>query len=441
MHCNLLGLSAELQLMIIENLLRDGTKTDLINWSSTSSYFRNLLAPNIFDSDIFKTLELSDDENNASSLITVANSPYNVDVKELHFTSFKSVNFLDCEAILPRSVDALLCDLRRFPSLETLGINLGPMFFSMRRSKDILRDEVETPEQVLRAEASAPWRALMSRIYSALAQNKSHHVKHFELIYLIWKTVSAFSDPAFHDFLSHIERFRIHICNRYYCKRYPDQLQGYATFMQELDEYFFNHLGNVTSLSIDAPPDGYLGLEGLNHAPLALHSGQMPLLKTLDLRNIIVCAELIDFLDGHNHILEEVELHDCYASPGGNTKIGIYWSQLFTCLSSAGRHSKIRRFELEVDCAISLPCGEDWVGQEDRYSAHERPDEVCEAHTILVQDPRRRLFPYGILNYDDGYLLPDQEVNSAAFWKGEDQASWDLLMEVVERNAKEATKE
>lgn len=31
MHCNLLDLSAELQLMIIEDLLQDGIKSDLIN--------------------------------------------------------------------------------------------------------------------------------------------------------------------------------------------------------------------------------------------------------------------------------------------------------------------------------------------------------------------------------------------------------------------------
>lgn len=83
------------------------------------------------------------------------------------------------------------------------------MGMHLHRNKEIVLGEVETPEQVLKAEASAPWRALMSRTYSALAQDKSHHVKYFEIRRLVWK---------------------------------------------------------------HAPDGGRLGLEGANHTPLALHS-------------------------------------------------------------------------------------------------------------------------------------------------------------------------
>ena len=49
------------------------------NWSSTSSYFHNILAPNIF-----KLAKLVNDKSSAS-LITLANSsPHNALVKELH---------------------------------------------------------------------------------------------------------------------------------------------------------------------------------------------------------------------------------------------------------------------------------------------------------------------------------------------------------------------
>lgn len=39
-----------------------------------------------------------------------------------------------------------------------------------------LVSEEETPDQVLKAQAAAAWRALMSRIYSALAKKKIHTV-------------------------------------------------------------------------------------------------------------------------------------------------------------------------------------------------------------------------------------------------------------------------
>ena len=60
-------------------------------------------------------------------------------------------------------------------------------------------------------------------------------------------------------------------------------------------------------------------------------------------------------------------------------------------------------------------------------------NELCDAHTILFQDPWRRLFPYRLLDERYSFLRSDQEVNLAAFWKGQ-------LMGLVERNAKEAAK-
>lgn len=90
-------------------------------------------------------------------------------------------------------MNALLCDLSHFPSLEILIIDFSSMDMHLHRNKEIVLDEVETPEQVLKAEASAPWRALMSRTYFTLAQNKSHHVKYFEIRRLVWKQVSTFN--------------------------------------------------------------------------------------------------------------------------------------------------------------------------------------------------------------------------------------------------------
>lgn len=149
MRCSLLKLPAELLLKIIEELRRgENVKTnanddkendddhkesqdepikiyhDLMSWSCTCSYFRNLLAP-----DIFKAVNLVNDERSGSSLNTVAMSLHNVHVKELHFIGSalgdvhrEQTGFSDTEGILPRGVDALICNLRRFPSLERFSI-------------------------------------------------------------------------------------------------------------------------------------------------------------------------------------------------------------------------------------------------------------------------------------------------------------------------------
>ena len=111
------SLPAELHLKIINDLLRDkdieaqedkqeeriNTDHDLINWSCTCFYFRNLLAPKIF-----KAAKLVNHEKSGSSLNAVAKSPHNVHVKDLHFIGSalgpchsKEAALSDTEGILP----------------------------------------------------------------------------------------------------------------------------------------------------------------------------------------------------------------------------------------------------------------------------------------------------------------------------------------------------
>lgn len=106
-------------------------KTDLINWSCTSSYFRNLLAPKSSKAASSR-LSSSFFPKSISFLNKIVKCPYNADVKELQFSSSK------------------------------------------------------TPEQVLKAQILAAWRTILFRTYS-VAQNKSLHFKHLEIRKLFWK--------------------------------------------------------------------------------------------------------------------------------------------------------------------------------------------------------------------------------------------------------------
>lgn len=102
MHCPLLDLSAELQLIIVEEMLRDEhikvhTNDDrrhhkemqdepvefyhLINWSCKCSHFRNFLAPNIW-----KSAKLANDEKSGFSINALAKSPHNVHVRSLQLS-------------------------------------------------------------------------------------------------------------------------------------------------------------------------------------------------------------------------------------------------------------------------------------------------------------------------------------------------------------------
>lgn len=453
MQCDLLDLPVELKLMIVEELLRDehvevhpndDTQLenyhkeiqdepikiyhDLINWSCTCSHFRNLLVPRIL-----KTVRLVNSEKSGCSIDTLAKSPHIVHVQSLHFigsalgdTHKEEPAFSDTEGIFPRSVGAVLCNLQRFPSLERLSIEFDYNF--QRKDEWIygmnLEAEAETPEQVLEAENSEAWRALMSKTYSALIQNKSPHFKHLDIRQLIWKQVSTFSHASFYDFLGHFERFTLSIHGESDELDHQSNLaKDYPALMGKMDKYFFNHLANVTTLSIKAPPEGPLGLsEHINplpYAPLTLKADQMPLLTTLHLENIFASPELIDFLVGHKDTLEELVLRNCNAAI---MEMGTYWSELFTSFFFA-HPAKLRHLEL-FDCEMNL------MFEEEEY------EQVL---AILQQDSRRIFFPYALLD-KYGVLYYDEETSLEEFLEGNDQMSWDRLIGLVKQNAKKAMK-
>lgn len=446
MHCDLLRLPVELQLKIIEELLRDddieanaNEETlddddcseeqdepikiyhDLINWSCTCTYFRNLLAPNIF-----KTIKLVNNDKSGFSVNAVAESPHNVVVEELHFVGSalgdehrEEPMYSDTVGILPRSVEVLLGNLQRFPRLEKLSIKFDYSLGSPGWEDDIWKstDRENNPQQVLQDEASVAWRALMCRTYSALTHNRTPQFKHLEIRQLIWKVVSNFSHPFFHHFLSQLEHFTLSI----YGEEFGDGMMSnmyddYTGTMGKLDEYFFNHLAKVTSLSVKAPREGPLGLEGFG-APLEINADRMPLLAILHLQYCCMSHELHEFLSCRADTLKELTLHNCFAD-----ECIILWSELFTALFSA-RPPQIRRFELVVDETL-LPNKQNLNKKENKN-----------IRTILQQNPGRRFFPYADMDYSTGNLLYDEAASFLMFMKGDDQKSWDRLMELVDSNA------
>ncbi|MCJ1468517.1 hypothetical protein MMC07_007146 [Pseudocyphellaria aurata] len=404
----------EVQQMIIDELLRsEDLKAraeqdepiiiyhDLINWSCLHSYFRNLLAPHIF-----KTVKLVNDEKSGASLDAVATSPHCVHIENLHFIG-SAPDKVDVEkadgekpdgekfdgeqsappvddGIFPRSVDGLLSDLKRFPSLKSLSIRFDHHYHDEDDYDDVL--QVENPDEVVKAEAQSPWRALMYLVYSALSRNKTPHVKHLDIRQLIRKDVSTFGRAPFHAFLGHLEQFTLSIHGEilgtttggdYDLEWYSNATNQYSAIMGILDKSFFDHLAHVTILSIKAPKEGPLGLVETQYSPLALRAGHMPLLRTLHLEYVFVCQELIDFLVYHKDTLEEVTLRNCYAAH----EAGIHWSELFEVLESA-HPAKLRRFELVRD-KLDPPV--------ESYTFRKTGRKMIKT---LLQDPGNIIFPY-----------------------------------------------
>lgn len=153
--------------------------------SCTCSYFRILLAP-----DIFRTVKLFNDGEGNSSLNTVARSQHNIHVKELHLIGFdlgyplsEKAEFSDNEETIPRYVENLVRELQRFPNLEKLSLKLDYELGSFDKWIGYTTGHVnaETPEEGLEVEDSSAYRSLMPKTYSTLVQYKLPHLKLFEI--------------------------------------------------------------------------------------------------------------------------------------------------------------------------------------------------------------------------------------------------------------------
>ena len=407
---------------------------DLLNWSCTSHFFRELLAPYVFE-----TIRLRNTDSSGSSVTSLSQSKHNQYVKELIYIGsapgdahVEEEAYSDTEAILPENVSSILSGLNCFPSLETLSIEF-PYHFADYDEWDEGLDlcaEEESDEDVKTAESEIAWRALMARTYTALIQNKGTNLKSLEIKKLGPMKVSTFNDPAFHQFLGQIERFTLSIYGEDNGAGWQiNKVEHYIALMSKLDTYFFNHLTSCTYLTLEAPEEGPLGLEGMNHIPLALKKDQMPVLKTIYLKYVLVGQELIDFLAGHSKTLETLTLRQCSAEPEGLADNGITWKTFFDGLYEA-EFEKLYQLSLLYN-TIPLT-SEECNGKaedEEKVSA-----EVKKARQILKDDSNRRLFPYISIDDKYGMIFELEGENLASFRKGEDQAAYDRLMCSVRAN-------
>ena len=477
MHCSLVDLSDELHLKIIQEVLKHDQllhdrsmetdphqghqdrddefqyHRDLMNWSCTSQNFRNLLAPYVF-----RKIKLRNDEKSGASVDAVLKSSHGDLVKEIYFLgnippemAKPDDNNEDDEPLpegfhkesdeaeekekksititLPPVVDNLLSNLYQFSNLESLSIGFTYPY-------DNPFDEYYDAEGIVdneNPEAARAFEALLTTTYETLLRNKAPQLRALEIRKFVWTFTKPYESPTFHDFLSHIKHFSLSVRGSEngagWCLNTCD---GYLECVERFDELFFNHLASAISLTLQAPDEGPIGLEGMRHARLAFRRKQMPLLNSLHLEHIFICQELVDFVVGHTDTLERLTLHDCYSSVNGlQENDPFYWSHFFDALHGADlkqlSHLEIQPYNapLTFDEAIynrvPAECAE--------------PDNVRQIRQVISADKRRRVFGYAQLSAEYGACDVDDEENQAAFERGEDQVAYDRLMANVNANA------
>ena len=82
----------------------------------------------------------------------------------------------------------------------------------------------------------------------------------------------------------------------------------FENYINNLDHYFFDALGNVTHLAIIGHEEGAIGQDVYWQARLPLRTTHVPKLKKLELGYCSIQDDLLDFLVAHSSTLEGSKL-------------------------------------------------------------------------------------------------------------------------------------
>ena len=334
---------------------------------------------------------------------------------------------------LPPVVDDILSDLHRLSNIESLSIGFTYPYESVF-------DEYYDNEGLDMSGDPEPARdlhALMTKTYDTLLRNKRLQLRAVEIRKFVWIFTDPYESQNFHDFLSQVEHFALSVRGgdngAGWCVNTCDE---YLDCVARFDELFFDHLASATKLTLKAPYQGPIGLDGWRHARLALRKKQMPLLKSLHLEHIFICRELVGFVASHADSLEQLTLHDCNGRPNlsQDSNDGFCWNQFFDALRSADlKHLSC----LEIrPLYVPLTFEEKYESPSSPLQTQRaEPENVQQIRRMLNADPRRRVFGYATLDDKYGHCFIDDEGNVAAFERGEDQLAFDRLMGNVNANA------
>ena len=289
--------------------------------------------------------------------------------------------------------------------------------------------EGETSAQVVEAEQTENWRALMAQSYDALVRNERSCFERFEIKDLMPKEVSTFNSDAFHTLLGTLKTFKLSL-HEYdngagWCL---NTLRYYNPFAKNLGAWFFDHLDSVQEFVLQADKTGPLGLDdGHNWAHLALRPHQMPSLRSVHLTYIRLCHELIDFITAHLDALENIVLYDCHAATPRSLfeSEGVAWHVFFSAISDR-QPQKLKSFVLESADEITI---------QDKYGEPSE-EEVRRIQATMDKHPGRKLFAYNTIGDKYGMLFEDEEQVEASFPEGKDANAYEKLMVILERNTK-----
>ncbi|KAL9622123.1 MAG: hypothetical protein Q9160_003466 [Pyrenula sp. 1 TL-2023] len=439
-RCHLIELPNEIRLQVISHLEDD--QTTIFAFSATCKILRSLLVP-----QIFRSIPLRESTRSGGSIQALLRASYGQHVKELRYATKADDpgngagenESEEAEDILSSNSYDILGHLHRFPNLQRLTLTFEFDIANWDRAI-FMFDQLETPDEVHRAESTLVWRKLLRQTFAALAANSpniSHHLKAFHLHKLPPVQVSVWETLPWQAFLSSFQELYLRVYGRDGGPGWHiNTKQGICDFVPTLGGSFFDKVPCLTSLTLAGDFDCPFGLTGTSHdieTPLPLQPRHMPKLQSFTCNYTFIGRELVEFVTAHHATLEILRLYECYSAKPNSVLFGntFSWAEFFTALRNAKPQLSVLR-KLEIGETETLFDGK--VRPIPFASENDEDTEEIRAVRKGLQEPCRRLFSYHCMDDEIGMAIEMVAENRAAFLKGEDQRAYDDLMKLIQDN-------
>ncbi|KAM3554711.1 hypothetical protein ARSEF4850_006338 [Beauveria asiatica] len=436
----ILQLPQELVAMITEQLCH----RDLVRLSSTCRSCRVHFAPLVFH-----TIRFGNNKRTANSALVAAKT-HDYHVRRLEFSYIakpEKVNgdevppLLKSNALLPASRQLL--EGCATPKADVVSLCVKYTDFRKIRggyndSNDIfdLLHDIEHPIETMNAEQRYRWRAVLNETYRAIAKNLI--VRKLELVNMMTISVSAFYTRRFGRLLGRLTSATINI-------RSPGEflignvlnLPGYCEFISRMPEVFFSRMHELTYLKLEGPWDYTLGGKDPNAVEMPLRPGDLPLLQSLELTDILVCPELAEFIVDHAKTLSSLTLVECVSGTDapvgeGHLKRTETWAFFFLKLNELEPPALVNLSIILEDFPIV-----DLYNLEDVLGSNAQRSESIEETRVKIEqiqekDPNRTIFLYmgsdwPMTTNPDGSIKGAQAID--------DYYEYQRLMKFVKKNA------
>ncbi|KAF5021631.1 hypothetical protein F66182_6331 [Fusarium sp. NRRL 66182] len=326
----------------------------------------------------------------------------------------------------PETVDKvkdLVCG-QNLSHIETVIIEFDQEEFEKKDERDTLdRDfdgahftqESETWDQAHQEENKFLWRAQYTEIWGDVAANPN--IKKLSIINFVARLSQAWKSPRWEAFIERLQDLDISIMGAYLpTYRCAHTTPGFCDFIKAWPGFMMRHANNVRRLRLEASYTGLFGFTSDSQAvPMPLTDGILPSLRSLQVKDLIVGHELLDFIKDHADSLQELELHDCACSSRGDE---LRWSGIWERIRQINKALIKVSFIQDSDPGLSYDTIEDVQASNKIYEAVENDESLI-------------LWRYAQANSHCGIVNEHYEEVMARFWTGEDQSEYEKLLRVV----------